>query len=199
MEVGEQRVRIVAGEFRGRKLVAPKGTTTRPTTDRVREALMSALGSRLGGFDDIVVLDAFAGSGALGLEALSRGAVRTVFIERDRAAVSALRSNVETLGVGSRSCIVTTDVFSLAKRGVPGGPFSLILLDPPYTLDQTEVTRLLADLASAGSLAPGCVISLEHPTGVEPGWPEGFSAVDVKRYGTIAIDVATYEEGELAT
>ena len=92
-------MRIIAGEYRGRRLQAPKGDATRPTTDRVRESLMSALSSARGGFEGAVVLDAFAGSGALGLEALSRGAASAHFFEKDGVALRALCANVEALGV----------------------------------------------------------------------------------------------------
>lgn len=189
-------MRIVGGTHRGRTIAAPKGSTTRPTTDRVREALMSSLGSRLDGFYGAVVLDAFAGSGALGLEALSRGAARVTFVERDRNALAALRANITSLGVDSDATVVVGDVFPLAAAGVRGGPFTLILLDPPYTLDQTTVSGLLRRLAKTGSVAPGAVVSLEHAADQKVEWPEGFEPVSAKRYGTVAIDVAVYDEGE---
>lgn len=196
MGVGEQRVRIVGGRFRGRPIAAPKGITTRPTTDRVREALMSVLASRLGGFEGAVVLDAFAGSGALGLETLSRGADRVTFVERDRNALRALRDNIAALGVERDSVVHTGDTFALAKRGVPGCPFTLILLDPPYTLDQTEVAGFLGGLTEAGAVAPGAVVSLEHAADVTVVWPKGFEPVSTKRYGSTAIDIAVHDEGE---
>lgn len=189
-------MRIVGGVHRGRPIAAPKGLLTRPTTDRVREALMSALGSRLGGFHGAVVLDAFAGSGALGLEALSRGAARATFIERDRAALKALRSNIASLGVTAQATVVAGDAFSLAKRGVVGAPFTLLMLDPPYTLVETEVPVLLGGLAGGGALAPGAVISLERSADTAVAWPEGFELVSTKRYGATAVDIAVFDEGE---
>ncbi|MCR9180947.1 MAG: RsmD family RNA methyltransferase, partial [Erythrobacteraceae bacterium] len=96
-------MRIVAGEWRGRKLVAPKGEATRPTADRMRETLFSMLTSRLGSFEELTVADLFAGSGALGLEALSRGAGSCLFVEQDRAAIDAIRTNITALGAGLRA------------------------------------------------------------------------------------------------
>ena len=132
-------VRVVAGELRGRRLVAPPGSTTRPTSDRVREATFNALGS-LGAIEDAVVLDLFAGSGALGIEALSRGAAQCTFVERDRAALAALRANLDALPARRRSghgaCGATP----------PVGPWDLALLDPPYAFDGwTDLLRRARD------------------------------------------------------
>ncbi len=189
-------MRIVAGEFRGRRLTAPKGDATRPTTDRVREALFSTLasiaGPSLGGG---VVLDAFAGSGALGLEALSRGCASAVFAEKDRHALSALRRNIAELNVGDRTTVLPVDAFSLGTRTAASEPFALILLDPPYTLDQTKVSDLLESLASRGLLTADAVVSWEHASGVHAPWPKGFTPVKQKRYGTTEVDVAIWEGG----
>jgi 16S rRNA (guanine966-N2)-methyltransferase len=194
MAVGEQRVRIVAGTLRGRRLRAPSGTSTRPTTDRVREAVFSALVSHsspnLGGGP---VLDAFAGSGALGLEALSRGAGPVTFVEKERDAFSAVADNVRSLGVERQCRIVRGDVFSLARRGISGGPFALLLLDPPYTLDQALVSALVCTLADSGSLAEGCLAVWEHGAQSEVVWPAGFEPLAEKRYGTTRVAIAAYE------
>lgn len=190
-------MRIVAGRFRGRLLSAPKGTETRPTTDRVREALMSSLASLLG--PDLGggrALDAFAGSGALGLEALSRGVERVTFVEKHRGALSALGDNVAALGVNGECRIVAGDAFSLAARGALAGPFALILLDPPYRLDQSEVAGLLASLASQGAVSDEAHVVWEHAAGTPAPWPEGFSPVVTKTYGDTAVEIAVYEEGE---
>ena len=120
-------MRIIAGQWRGRPIVAPKGEATRPTADRTREALFSMLTSRLGSFEDLAVADLFAGSGALGLEALSRGAASCVFVEQDRAAIDALRANVAKLG--AKADIRTQSVLAL---GPAIAPLDLILMDPPY-------------------------------------------------------------------
>ena len=122
-------VRVIAGELRGRRLQAPKGDTTRPTSDRVREATFNALGS-LEAIDGAAVLDGFAGSGALGIEALSRGAAHCLFVERDRAALDALRTNLDALGLGAdRATVRAGDV-----EGVEG-TWDLALLDPPYAYE----------------------------------------------------------------
>ena len=190
-------MRIVAGEFGGRRLAAPAGTDTRPTTDRVRESLFSALSSQLG--SDLgggAVLDAFAGSGALGLEAISRGAVRATLVERERRALKALRDNVAALGAQARARVVEGDALSLGRRGaLPGGPFALILLDPPYRLDAAEVTAFVSALSRHDLLEEGAVVVYEHSSDIEPAWPDGFALTDRRRYGTTVIDVAIAERG----
>ena len=120
-------MRIIAGQWRGRPITAPKGDATRPTADRMREALFSMLASRLGSFEELAVADLFAGSGALGLEALSRGAASCVFVEQDRAAVDALKANIAKLGAKA-------DVRAQSVLALPPAtkPYDLILMDPPY-------------------------------------------------------------------
>ena len=130
-------MRIIAGEWGGRTIKAPPGRKTRPTTDRIREAWMSALG---GWLDGLRVLDLFAGSGALGLEALSRGAARAIFVERSRKALGALEANIDSLGAGDRSRVVRADVFSVLDRW-PRADVDLALADPPY--DRRYASRLL--------------------------------------------------------
>lgn len=122
-------MRIIAGAWRGRKLVAPPGDLTRPTADRTRETLFNMLASRLGSFEDLQVLDLFAGSGALGLEALSRGAASCLFVEQDSAAIKAIRANIDALGARGRTNVQQSSVMTL---GPARGPSQLILLDPPY-------------------------------------------------------------------
>ncbi len=122
-------MRIIAGEWRGRKVAAPKGDATRPTADRTRETLFSMLHSRLGSFEDLRVADLFAGSGALGLEALSRGAAHCLFVEQDRAALDTLRANIAALSARDRADVQGGSVMSL---GPARAPYDLILMDPPY-------------------------------------------------------------------
>ena len=190
-------MRIISGEFRGRKLTAPAGETTRPTSDRVREATFSSLsslaGSDMGGGS---VLDAFAGSGALGLEALSRGAVSATFVDHDRDALGAVRKNVDALGVTARTSVVSGDILALAQRNaLPGAPFALLLLDPPYRLDPTTVIELLGVLSENDLLEDGATVMWEHSRMVSPAWPEGFCLEKHKKYGTTEVDIATYERG----
>lgn len=122
-------MRIIAGEWRGRTIAAPKGELTRPTADRTRETLFNMLNSRLGSFEDLRVADMFAGSGALGLEALSRGAAHCLFVEQEDSAVKTIRANIGTFGAKLRSDVRAGSVLSL---GPANTPLDLILLDPPY-------------------------------------------------------------------
>ena len=158
-------MRIIAGEWRGRPLLAPPGRATRPTADRVRETLFSMLASRLGSFEDLRVADLFAGSGALGFEALSRGAATATFVDRDPAAAAAIRANAAKLGASDRVTILGGSALALPKSD----PFDLVFVDPPYAPDSG--TRALKAVVSAGWLAPGGWISVETARGdpVEPG------------------------------
>lgn len=153
-------LRIVAGRHRGRRLAAPDGLTTRPTAERVRQALFDMLWhapwAGRAAVEEARVLDAFAGTGALGLEALSRGAAQASFIEPDRAALAALRRNIETLGEAARTRVIAGD----ATRPPPApAPCSLLLLDPPY--GKELVPRALAALGAAGWIAPGALVAAE--------------------------------------
>lgn len=148
-------MRIIAGEWRGRPLVAPKGDATRPTADRMREALFSMLASRLGSFDDLAVADLFAGSGALGLEALSRGAATCLFVEQDRAALDALKANIAKLGAKGADVRAT----SVMALGPAPKPLDLILMDPPYASGAGNVA--LDKLARLGWAGPATWISIE--------------------------------------
>lgn len=152
-------MRIIAGEWRGRTLIAPKGDTTRPTADRTREALFSMLTSRLGSFEGLAVGDFFAGSGALGLEALSRGAGSCLFVEQDKAALDCLRANAEKLGLGRadpRADIRATSVMAL---GPAPRALDLILMDPPYDSGAGGVA--LDKLGRLGWAGPHSWISIE--------------------------------------
>ena len=155
-------MRIIAGDWRGRKLVAPKGDATRPTADRTRETLFSMLVSRLGTFEGLTVLDLFAGSGALGLEALSRGAAQAMFVENDRPALDAIRTNIASLGARGTS-ISGNSVMSL---GPARTSFDLILADPPYRTSAGEVA--LDKLLRLGWIGEGAWIALETAFDEEP-------------------------------
>jgi 16S rRNA (guanine966-N2)-methyltransferase len=149
-------MRVIAGEWRGRRLVAPKGEATRPTADRTRETLFSMLTSRLGTFEELRVADLFAGSGALGLEALSRGAASCLFVENDRAALDAIRANIAALGAQGRSRVEAGSVMSL--RATPQ-PLDLVLLDPPYGTGAGQVA--LDRLLRLGWIGAGTWMALE--------------------------------------
>lgn len=174
-------MRIIAGEWRGRKLVAPKGDTTRPTADRTRETLFSMLVSRLGSFEGLSVADLFAGSGALGLEALSRGAAHCLFAENDDNALKALRSNVQSLDARNRCDIRAASVMAL---GPAKAPLDLILLDPPYDTGAGEVA--LDKLRRLGWIIPATWIALETAAS-ETVAVKGFRAVADRKVGRARI------------
>lgn len=167
-------MRIVAGEWRGRKLVAPAGQQTRPTADRTRETLFSMLASRLGSFDGLRVADLYAGSGALGLEALSRGAAHATFVEADRAALKAIDANVISLGAAAR-----ISMRAMSAAALPAGQsFDIIFADPPYTAGSG--TAVAVAVAKAGWLSPGgwMAVETQRCDAVEP--PEGWE-IDAER------------------
>ena len=149
-------MRIIAGEWRGRKLTAPKGDATRPTSDRTRETLFNMLASRLGGFDGLSVVDLFAGSGALGIEALSRGAASCLFVEQEAGAIDAVRANNAALDARDRSEVRRGSVMEL---GPARTPYDLILLDPPYGTGAAGVA--LDRLLRLGWIGPGSWIAAE--------------------------------------
>jgi len=147
-------MRIIAGQYRGRQIVAPKGDATRPTADRMREALFSMLTSRVGSFEGLAVADLFAGSGALGIEALSRGAGSCLFVEQDKPALDALKANLAKLGI--RGDVRATSVMAM---GPAPAPLDIILMDPPYNTGAGLVA--LDKLARLGWTSPATWISLE--------------------------------------
>ena len=156
-------LRIIAGEWRGRKLAAPEGDTTRPTADRTRETLFSMLASRLGSFEGLAVADLFAGSGALGLEALSRGAASCLFVEQDPPAIRAIRTNIANLRAQGQCDVRAGSVLAL---GPAKAPLDLVMLDPPYQSGAGAVA--LDKLRRLGWLAEGTWISLETAATEEP-------------------------------
>lgn len=166
-------MRIIAGQWRGRTLAAPAGMATRPTGDRVRESLFSMLASRLGSFEQLRVADLYAGSGALGLEALSRGAAFACFVDQDQRAIAAIRQNVEALGAAERSRILARAAETLP----PEQPFDLILADPPYAPGSGSAA--LRQILHTGWAAPGTWISIETKRGDSID-PQG-CAIDAQR------------------
>ena len=161
-------MRIIAGEWRGRKIAAPAGRSTRPTSDRTRETLFSMLASRLGSFEDFRVADLYAGSGALGLEALSRGAAHVTFVETDRDALKAIDANIATFGVAARTSIRNMSADSLPKSH----PFDLIFADPPY--QPGSGTAAAAAVARSGWLPAGGWMAVETHRGDAVAPPDGW-------------------------
>lgn len=149
-------MRIISGQWRSRPLVAPKGDTTRPTADRTRETLFSMLASRIGSFDELTAADLFAGSGALGLEALSRGAAKAIFVEQDAAALRALRTNVANLRAQPQCDVRASSVMTL---GPARQPVDLLLMDPPYGTGAGVVAT--EKLNRLGWISPATWISIE--------------------------------------
>lgn len=186
-------MRIIAGEWRGRKLVAPKGDSTRPTADRTRETLFSMLTSRLGSFEDLRVADLFAGSGALGLEALSRGAAHCLFIEQDRAALDAMRANIVALDARTRSTVEAGSVMGLraAKE-----PLDLLLLDPPYRTGAGEVA--LDRLKRLGWIGDATWIALETAFDEEPEI-KGLQIETTRKVGKGRLTLMTREPAPAST
>ncbi len=184
MRIIAHPLRIVAGEWRGRALTAPPGRDTRPTADRVRQALFDMLLHAPWGGRDVVagahVLDGFAGTGALGLEALSRGAAHATFVEQDRAALAALRANIARCRAEARSTVLAADLLALPQ----GIEFALVFLDPPY--GSGLVPRALARLRTAGRLVPGALIIAE--TGREEELP-GIEPLAERAHGAARLTV----------
>jgi 16S rRNA (guanine966-N2)-methyltransferase len=156
-------LRVIAGTARGRRLQTPAGDAVRPTKDMTREAVFSALDAR-GALGGAAVLDLYAGSGALGIEALSRGAEQAVFVERGRDAVEVITENLDTLGFADRARVVHADVMRFLRGPVArGAPFDLVLADPPYDTDDAAVTELVGALLGPGWLAPEVIVVVERP------------------------------------
>jgi 16S rRNA (guanine966-N2)-methyltransferase len=173
-------MRIVAGRHRGARLEAPPGESTRPTSDRARQALFDTLTG--GRFDidlnDAVVLDLFAGTGALGLEALSRGAARVLFVEKDRAALAVLGRNIAHLKAGDRTLVLAQDATRLGRARAAA---DLVLMDPPYR--QGLAAPALQALVAGGWLTPDALIVVEQAKDEAPDLPPGFALLEDRRYG----------------
>lgn len=185
-------MRVVAGSAKGHPLVAPKGERTRPTSDRVKEALFSALQPRLPG---AVVLDLYAGSGALGIEALSRGAEHAVLVERDARARTCIGRNLTTTRLVDRATVVAGAAPAVCTTpAVTERTYDLVLMDPPYAIDPDELTATLA--AVVDLLAPDALVVVELASrGAPPAWPPGLGAGRTRRYG----DTTLHEGHRVAT
>jgi len=184
--------RIVAGVAGGRRIVVPP-RGTRPTSERVREALFSALEAVVG-VDGARVLDLYAGSGALGLEALSRGATTAVFVESDRRAAELLRRNATSLGLTGAVVHAVTVAAALATP--PAEPFDIVLADPPYAVGGEELRAMLDRLVENGWLAPGAVVVLERAVrSGEPDWPPALTPLRSRKYGDTVLHWAQFDDG----
>ncbi len=179
-------MRIVGGRFRGRTIAAPSGLVTRPTSDRARESLFNILAHGVKGFsiEGARVLDLFAGSGALGLEALSRGAIYCLFVEDNADARGAVRENIEALALTGASKVWRRDATKLGPAS-PMQPFQLLFADPPYGKGLGELT--LGAAAEGGWLSPGAVCVLEERADACPAIPPAFAPLFVRTYGDTAL------------
>jgi 16S rRNA (guanine966-N2)-methyltransferase len=173
-------LRVISGNQRGRKLLTVKGMNTRPTADRMRESLFNILSSRVIGAH---ILDLFAGTGALGIEALSRGATSAVFIDREKTALSIIERNLEICGLGEQSRVLKWDIainLKCVKERMP--KFDIVFMDPPY--DKGFVQKALANLYQSSSVTNGSIVVVEHsPAEQVPENFLGFEMTDQRRYG----------------
>ncbi|MBL3665585.1 16S rRNA (guanine(966)-N(2))-methyltransferase RsmD [Streptomyces sp. M2CJ-2] len=177
--------RVIAGRAGGRRLGVPPGSGTRPTSDRAREGLFSTWQALLGGpLDGERVLDLYAGSGAVGLEALSRGAGHTLLVEADARAVRTVRDNIRALGLPGAD-VRPGKAEQIVRTPPPAaGPYDIVFLDPPYSVSDDDLREILLTLRSGGWLAEEAVVTVERSTrGGEFGWPPGFDAIRARRYG----------------
>jgi 16S rRNA (guanine966-N2)-methyltransferase len=180
--------RIIGGTAKGRRVEAPRGTSTRPTSDRTREALFSALEALLGSWSGVRLLDLYAGSGAVGLEALSRGAEAAVAVERDRRTAGLVRRNAAALGLALR---MEARAVSTYLAGEPE-PFDVAFLDPPYDMADAALQRDLHALR-LGWLVEGAVVVVERSSRSPlAGWPEGFEPLRERRYGETVLAYARF-------
>jgi 16S rRNA (guanine966-N2)-methyltransferase len=183
-------MRVIAGAAKGRRLTAPRGRGTRPTSDRVREALFSALQDRL---PQARVADLYAGSGALGIEALSRGAATATFVERSRAAHDVIVENLERTGLADDAAVIMSEVRAALRQGLPGGPFDIVFLDPPYDVDELALEETLRLVA--GALAAGGVVVVERGRrSPSPRWPPELRPERQRRYGDTVLHWALVAE-----
>lgn len=176
--------RVIAGRAGGRRLAVPPGNGTRPTSDRAREGLLSTWQSLLGGpLDGERVLDLYAGSGAVGLEALSRGASHTLLVEADARAARTIRENVKSLGLPGAE-VRAGKAEQIIQQPAPAQPYDIVFLDPPYRVTDHDLREILLTLRAEHWLAPQALVTVERSTrGGEFAWPPGFEAVKARRYG----------------
>ncbi|MCS0636599.1 16S rRNA (guanine(966)-N(2))-methyltransferase RsmD [Streptomyces sp. LP05-1] len=175
--------RVIAGAAGGRRLAVPPGNGTRPTSDRAREGLFSTWQALLGTLDGIRVADLYAGSGAVGLEALSRGAAHALLVEADGRAARTVRENVRSLALPGAEAR-TGRAEQVVAGEPPAEPYDAVFLDPPYAVSDDELREILLTLRTRGWLAEEALITVERATrGGEFAWPEGFTPLRSRRYG----------------
>ncbi|MER7926660.1 16S rRNA (guanine(966)-N(2))-methyltransferase RsmD [Streptomyces sp. NPDC096057] len=181
---GLKMTRVIAGQAGGRRLAVPPGTGTRPTSDRAREGLFSTWQSLLGApLSGERVLDLYAGSGAIGLEALSRGAGHALLVEADPKAARVIRENVKNIGLPGAE-VRAGKAEQIVQTPAPTDPYDIVFLDPPYVVADHDLREILLTLRSGGWLAPDALVTVERSTrGGEFGWPDGFDAIRARRYG----------------
>ncbi|MFN3008265.1 16S rRNA (guanine(966)-N(2))-methyltransferase RsmD [Mycolicibacterium wolinskyi] len=179
--------RIIAGALGGRRIAVPR-SGTRPTSDRVREAVFNALTARVD-FTGLAVLDLYAGSGALGLEALSRGAASALFVEADQRAAAVIAKNIAALGV-TAATVRRGTVASVLAAGTDR-PVDLVLADPPYDVEAAAVDAMVTALADGGWVGEGAVVMVERRATSDPvAWPDGWTALSARRYGDTRVELA---------
>jgi 16S rRNA (guanine966-N2)-methyltransferase len=188
-------VRVIAGQQGGQRLRAPRGMTTRPTSERARQAMFEILGD----VTNRRVLDLYAGSGALGIEALSRGATLAVFVESSRPAVEVLRQNLDRLALCSRAEVVPLRVERAGRTLSRHAPFDLVTCDPPWTT-LSRVLQQLERLDWAGLLAEGATLTLEHPASLHLDWGSnlGFESLDCRKWGDTGVTLYAWAPGKSA-
>ncbi|WP_055698129.1 MULTISPECIES: 16S rRNA (guanine(966)-N(2))-methyltransferase RsmD [Streptomyces] len=175
--------RVIAGTAGGRRLAVPPGNGTRPTSDRAREGLFSTWQALQGTLDGARVLDLYAGSGAVGLEALSRGAGHTLLVEADARAARTIRENVKAVGLPGAE-VRAGKAAQIVQAGSPAAPYDLVFLDPPYAVGDDDLREILLTLRSESWLTDDALVTVERSTrGGEFGWPEGFEPLRSRRYG----------------
>ncbi|MFD6422515.1 16S rRNA (guanine(966)-N(2))-methyltransferase RsmD [Streptomyces sp. NPDC060198] len=175
--------RVIAGSAGGRRLAVPPGNGTRPTSDRAREGLFSTWEALLGTLDGVRIADLYAGSGAVGLEALSRGAVHALLVEADPKAVRTVRENVRAVNLPGAE-VRTGKAEQTVSGPAPADPYDVVFLDPPYLVTDDDLREILLTLRSRGWLGEGALVTVERATrGGEFGWPEGFEPLRSRRYG----------------
>lgn len=176
--------RIIAGAARGRRLAVPGGTRTRPTSDRAREGLFATVTAVHGPLTGAGVLDLYAGSGAMGLEALSRGAARVVLVESDPAAARVIRANIAAVGLPGAQLVAGRVAAVLGRGPLAGAAFGVVLADPPYAAGEEEITQMLTTLRAGGWLASGALVAVERASRSGPvAWPAGYAPDRSRRYG----------------